>query len=304
MNLDQSQQFFVLLFVIDFQGVVAESFAQFCRMVPGFGHWGRSWQVVEHTLNRVMLIQIITDRKENRDPSIDVIKGIAILLMVYGHTFPFCREFIYLFHMSVFLIASGYCYSSNVSSLHDWGRYLVKKIKTLYLPYIICNTVYIVFTNIFIGLGIYTDIPDFLSLSIDFPVQQVLHNHVTLIDIFRNLIKAALFIKPSELGSPTWFLTSLFLLLLFFSGVQLCLSKIKRKYKMIIHIVIIILMIISAEYISRFNPAIPNVLKRLPCTYIAFVLGLILKKIKWKNIYSWGGWTNKFHHTCNFELLF
>ena len=43
-----------------------------------------------------------------RDNKIDILKGIAILLMVLGHTRFAGTQFIYMFHMAVFFMASGY----------------------------------------------------------------------------------------------------------------------------------------------------------------------------------------------------
>lgn len=49
-----------------------------------------------------------------RNTKIDVIKGMAIILVVLGHCgFP-ATNFIYLFHMAVFFIASGYCWNEKM----------------------------------------------------------------------------------------------------------------------------------------------------------------------------------------------
>ena len=44
-------------------------------------------------------------KKGQRDASLDALKGICIILIVYGHVYPACRNFIYLFHVPVFLCA-------------------------------------------------------------------------------------------------------------------------------------------------------------------------------------------------------
>ena len=47
---------------------------------------------------------------ENRDLTIDIGKGIAIILMCVGHSYvcTFLDTFIYLFHMAFFFMMSGY----------------------------------------------------------------------------------------------------------------------------------------------------------------------------------------------------
>ena len=55
--------------------------------------------------------RIMTNTK-TRNPEIDAARGIAIVLMVGGHSWlPFwCNtSFIGLFHMSLFMMISGYC---------------------------------------------------------------------------------------------------------------------------------------------------------------------------------------------------
>ena len=48
-----------------------------------------------------------------RNSKIDILKGIAILLVVMGHTCFGGTEYIYLFHMAVFFMASGYFFRDN-----------------------------------------------------------------------------------------------------------------------------------------------------------------------------------------------
>ena len=57
---------------------------------------------------------------KNRNINIDIIKGIGIILMVGGHCgMPF-THFIYLFHMAIFFMASGYCFNaSNSETMQD-----------------------------------------------------------------------------------------------------------------------------------------------------------------------------------------
>ena len=93
-----------------------------------------------------------------RNEKIDVIKGLAIILVVLGHCgFP-ATDFIYLFHMAIFFIASGYCWNeANVKDVGGLKHYLYKKIKGLYLPYVIYNCVFELLYNLLIDLNIYTD---------------------------------------------------------------------------------------------------------------------------------------------------
>ncbi len=46
---------------------------------------------------------------------IDQVKGYAILLVVYGHNFPFLEKYIYSFHMPLFFIIAGMFHPSKTT---------------------------------------------------------------------------------------------------------------------------------------------------------------------------------------------
>lgn len=66
-----------------------------------------------------------------RDRSIDIAKGIGIILVVYGHLVnPIHRE-IFLFHMPLFFLLSGYFFSTE----KDWTTFIKDKIRKLIYPF-------------------------------------------------------------------------------------------------------------------------------------------------------------------------
>ena len=55
---------------------------------------------------------------KQRDPVIDSMRGIGIVLMVLGHSgFP-GTDFIYLFHMALFFMLSGWFFSLRGGPVH------------------------------------------------------------------------------------------------------------------------------------------------------------------------------------------
>lgn len=69
-----------------------------------------------------------------RKEHIDMIRGILIILVVLGHFGEgVLHHIIFLFHMPLFLILSGYLYKRE--KLLD-SNYILKKINDLMLPYI------------------------------------------------------------------------------------------------------------------------------------------------------------------------
>lgn len=99
---------------------------------------------------------------KKRDENIDVLKGLAIICVVLGHCgFP-GSAYIYLFHMAVFFMASGYCFDAKkIQSCDSLWEYVVKKLRSLWLPYVIFNTFGWMFYNTFIQIGFLTDNPEF-----------------------------------------------------------------------------------------------------------------------------------------------
>lgn len=71
---------------------------------------------------------------------IDVIKGYGICLMVCGHSGAPFTNWIYLFHMALFFIASGYLWNEcNAETGKSVVQYMKRKVKSLWLPFILIN---------------------------------------------------------------------------------------------------------------------------------------------------------------------
>lgn len=126
-----------------------------------------------------------------RDQTWDAIKGIAILLMVVGHSgCPYyLRNFIYLFHMGLFYYASGHFFKP--CGIDGILPFLKKKIVGLYLPFLMWGGIYVLLHNSFYSFGWYTD-----AYSLGF--------------LIKKLVMTVLFKDVENLLAPLWFLQSLF----------------------------------------------------------------------------------------------
>lgn len=70
-----------------------------------------------------------------RSRVLDITKGIGIVLVVWAHARgPFSR-YMYLFHMPLFFLVSGYLFNRGCSL----KEFILKKIKSLYIPFIVWN---------------------------------------------------------------------------------------------------------------------------------------------------------------------
>lgn len=79
----------------------------------------------------------------NRVYWVDVAKALAIILVVIGHMgFPEeVRTVIYGFHMPLFFLLSGIF----VSTKEDFRSFFAKKARTLLIPYLCFNAIFIAF---------------------------------------------------------------------------------------------------------------------------------------------------------------
>ena len=75
----------------------------------------------------------------NRIEYIDILKGIAVLLVIVGHCWTFSGKFInkiiMAFHMPLFFFASGYLFKHTEAYKRDAIDVIIKKLKHLIIPY-------------------------------------------------------------------------------------------------------------------------------------------------------------------------
>ncbi len=91
---------------------------------------------------------------KQREISLDVAKGMCILLMVMGHAGcpEWFRRFSYFFHMPVFFFISGMLLSDRY--LDDQRTGIVKKLKGYYWPFLKWTVIFILLHNAFVSLHV------------------------------------------------------------------------------------------------------------------------------------------------------
>ena len=142
---------------------------------------------------------------KKRDVEIDLVKGLAIILMVIGHTETPAQNFIYLFHMAVFFMSSGYFHKDRVSEdIPSVLQFVIRKIKGLWLPYALWTAIYSILHNVFIDWNIYTANPQILE-GVEAPYATVTA-YWTWKDILVNMIKGQNIRYTSAVGSAMPFM--------------------------------------------------------------------------------------------------
>lgn len=155
---------------------------------------------------------------------IDALKGIAIFLVVLGHSiivYPinlhenaicdFLFRWLSSVHMPLFFCISGYCFSYN----NKYLSYIVKKIKRIFIPFLFFNILDMCMRMIFSG---------------------IVNNSRGIIDSIKNII---------FYGGAYWFLYSLFLIFLIYPFIY---RFIKNSY--VKQIGLIVLMIIVDTFLK------------------------------------------------------
>lgn len=91
----------------------------------------------------------------SRNLVIDLVKGLAIILMVLGHTGFIYTRAIYLFHMPVFFLASGYLFQTSACrTVSDLKSLCRKRFFSLYLPCLLWNVAFVLLHNFFFSIGL------------------------------------------------------------------------------------------------------------------------------------------------------
>lgn len=146
--------------------------------------------------------------KSSRVNWIDILRGLSMFLVVWGHAFPsnkgIIRKYIYSFHMPIFYFISGLTCSKDLDL--DFKSFIKKKTKSLLIPYIIINLIclLIIYILSLFGIGELAPILEYIG-GIFYSNTEVL-------------------IAPS---GPTWFITNLILVEVLFYG----LNKISKNDK-------------------------------------------------------------------------
>lgn len=149
--------------------------------------------------------------KTDRVEWVDILKGIGIILVVIGHanwqfgaatTDMFIQKYIYSFHMPLFFFLSGYLFIKE--KYPDFKKFLLKKIKTLLVPYLVFS-ILSVLVQIFICL-----------------------KYNIKLNSFKEIVIQILYLRSKTVwNEPLWFLMCLFITEIIFYFISKCTNKAK-----------------------------------------------------------------------------
>lgn len=217
--------------------------------------------------------------KTKRLAEIDIMRGLLIILMVMGHCgFPF-THWIFLFHMAAFFAISGFLFKrERFTSASEYGSFLLKRIRDLYLPYVLINLLFLLLNNFFVKINIYSDNPLFETAT-----GQPLTQYLDTAAFFKKLLGIAfLYGELPQLSGSTWFFGVLFILLVVHGTLCFCIGKIKSNVlKIVISLLIVIgslAFLIVFKYGSLVLPGQLFFL-RIDIAYLCFIIGVLFRFI-------------------------
>ena len=223
-----------------------------------------------------------TKKDSKRDIAIDVIKGLGIFCMVSGHCGAPYTHFIYLFHMAIFFIASGYCYKDKYSDdTSNFWEFTKRKFKTLWFPYVLWTVIFTLLNNFFININVYTNNKELLNLVSGqyIGVKEFLTFKAMLI----NIIKAILLHGGTEIGGAFWFLATLMQISILYCLIAWILKHFlnKKRILFIQGIISAILLLLgftcSIKGLSIFG------IEKVLSYYCLFYIGYIFKQFNISN---------------------
>lgn len=217
---------------------------------------------------------------QKRDNIIDGMKGLAIVFMVMGHSGFLFTPFFYLFHMSLFFMISGYLWNDkNVKDISSMKQYLFRKIKSLYIPFVLWNQFILLCNNLFIRFHIYSD-----SLELSNTVEGIIyHQHMGIQNMIKPYCKMFLFRTDMELGGATWFLAALFIVSIMHLVIRYVCTHIKygeSLFAFLCFFVVGFCQLVCMEVSFPLN----FMIKRAAFAYFPFLLGYFLKKLEKENL--------------------
>lgn len=97
-------------------------------------------------------------KQSNRNNSVSIVKGLAIILVVAGHSYTdsALESFVLMFHVAAFFCMAGYCFKDSSLTINP-KEYILKKIRALYVPYVKYSLIFLALHNLFFKLNIYND---------------------------------------------------------------------------------------------------------------------------------------------------
>ena len=205
------------------------------------------------------------DEYKNRIKWIDILKGFAIVMVMYGHrvynadyeALSIVRAEVYSFHVPLLFFLSGYVF--NVSHYTSFRKFINKKIKSLIIPMVIFSIITIAFDYIYYGMIV------------------GVKSNATKDFIINRMIGIVFQCRKSPYMGLLWFLPALFLICILMYWI----IKVAAESTFKIFSISCAFVAIGLVCISLFSTMLPWYVDNSCIALMFFALGYISKKDRW-----------------------
>lgn len=151
---------------------------------------------------------------------IDIAKGIGIYLVVLGHlNVGYTVSFLQQFHVPLFFFLSGYVYSLNTKQ--GIRKFVIKKIKQIYVPFVLFGIAFVMLHNMLISCGVYSTEAGSMYFTQPYDMKGYLIAAMQLLVMKR----------PEISIYPYWFLRYLFIAAILYKIMESIVNFIVNKIK-------------------------------------------------------------------------
>lgn len=197
----------------------------------------------------------------SKNNSISIAKALGIILMVVGHSGcpTAISRFIYLFHMPLFFVCSGYFFR-EISDYTSLLTFYKKRMKGLYLPYLKWSFLFLLLHNSFRYLHI---------------TESVIYQNK---DYIRQFIKMTAMTDYELLIRPFWFIKELLFASMIVATISFFTSRLSIKKRSEVLFVIALI----SSVISKLLPPIPLIgnCSVLCLSILYYYTGILIYKYK------------------------
>lgn len=204
---------------------------------------------------------------KKRDVKLDVLKCFGIIAVVCGHclsSIHVISKFIYLINLPIFFLVAGYLYKDkSIQESNDIWSFFGKKLKRFWIYYFLYNSFLVLFHNIFIDLGIISE----------------LYHKYYLKDMVFGIMNSALFISNEPFSAAMWFIPVMIITMVLFNVINYHASKYKKKE--IVRFLLVLASMIIGLYLTKNNMNIglhyQTCFVVMPFVYVGFLFKSCVK---------------------------
>lgn len=201
------------------------------------------------------------DIKGEQEIYMNYVKAFAIVAMVCGHAASPLNPYIYQYHMALFMFVAGYFYKDYYTE-HPITL-IWKRIKSLYIPFLVYNIIFIFLSSVCDALNI-TD-----------RGRHILGN-INLVEMLKSLVS---FNSYADYLGGFWFVKTLFLTTVAYCLISFVINKIKLTKEGYRAGIIVIIYVIAWIMIKKELDLSKNIIQ-VPMTLVIFCLGYLYNKYR------------------------